>query len=85
MSVTHNSPCTYVCSIVIDATTYRNPGAGGKVYKLGPKQAVLLVRPRGWHLDEAHVTVNGAVISGSIFDFALYFFHNHHVLTAKGR
>eukprot|EP00953_Heterococcus_sp_UTEX-ZZ885_P016687 9369-Heterococcus_DN1.PRE.2 len=62
---------------------YTNPG-NGKVYKVGEKQAVLLVRPRGWHLDEAHVTVDGQVVSGSIFDFALYLFHNHHPLCAKG-
>ncbi|KAF9081685.1 hypothetical protein BGX29_004345, partial [Mortierella sp. GBA35] len=40
------------------------------------KVATLLVRPRGWHLDEKHVLVDGQIVSGSIFDFALYFFHN---------
>lgn len=58
--------------------------SNGKVYKLNPKTSVLFVRPRGWHLDEAHVTVNGQPASGSIFDFALYFFHNVHALTDKG-
>ena len=48
----------------------------GKSYALNEKTAVLLVRPRGWHLDEAHVTVDGAVMSGSLFDFGLFFFHN---------
>jgi malate synthase len=63
--------------------SYTNP-ANGKIYKLKPKTSVLFVRPRGWHLDEAHVTVNGQIASGSIFDFALYFFHNVHALTEKG-
>ena len=48
----------------------------GKSYRLGPSPATLLVRPRGWHLPERHVTVDGAPISGSLFDFGLYFFHN---------
>mmetsp|Transcript_55857 Transcript_55857/g.83216 ORF Transcript_55857/g.83216 Transcript_55857/m.83216 type:complete len:545 (-) Transcript_55857:558-2192(-) len=56
----------------------------GKVYAPKDKTAVLFVRPRGWHLDEAHVTVNGRVTSGSIFDFGLYFYHNVHHLIKKG-
>ena len=48
----------------------------GKSYKLGKKPAVLLVRPRGWHLLEEHMEVDGAPVSGSLFDFALYVFHN---------
>src|SRR3954466_14591628 len=56
----------------------------GKRYQLNEKTAVLLPRPRGWHLDEKHVTVDGAVISGSLFDFALYFFHNAKELLARG-
>ena len=65
--------------------TYTNP-ATGKVYALdnNKKTAVLFVRPRGWHLDEAHVLVNGRAASGSIFDFALYLFHNHEALRARG-
>lgn len=63
--------------------SFTNP-SNGKVYKLKPKTSVLFVRPRGWHLDEAHITVNGKVASGSIFDFALYFYHNVHVLAEKG-
>ncbi|MEO5922578.1 MAG: malate synthase A [Bryobacteraceae bacterium] len=55
----------------------------GKQYKLNPKHAVLLVRPRGWHLVEKHVTIGGEVVSGSLFDFALYFFHNVKPLMAK--
>lgn len=45
---------------------------------------MLFVRPRGWHLDEAHVTVNGRVASGSLFDFGLYFYHNVHALLQNG-
>eukprot|EP00977_Amphora_coffeiformis_P001270 scaffold261_cov170-Amphora_coffeaeformis.AAC.18 len=63
--------------------TYVNP-TNGKVYSLNAKTSVLFVRPRGWHLDEGHVTVNGKVASGSIFDFALYLFHNAHRLLEKG-
>jgi len=48
----------------------------GKEYKLNDQTAVLLVRPRGWHLSEKHVLVDGERASGSLFDFALYFFHN---------
>jgi malate synthase len=56
----------------------------GKDYKLGAKTATLFVRPRGWHLPEKHVTVDGKPISGGIFDFALYFFHNAKELIARG-
>jgi malate synthase len=56
----------------------------GKSYQLNDKPAVLLVRPRGWHLDEKHVKVDGKRISGGIFDFALYFFHNAKELLARG-
>jgi malate synthase len=48
----------------------------GKSYRLNPEIAVLLVRPRGWHLTEKHITVDGQPISASILDFGLYFFHN---------
>ncbi len=48
----------------------------GKSYALKEKTAVLMVRPRGWHLSEKHVLVDGERASGSLFDFALYFFHN---------
>ncbi len=55
-----------------------------KEYKLAPEIATLLVRPRGWHLDERHVTVGDEPISGSLFDFGLYFFHNARELLARG-
>lgn len=48
----------------------------GKEYKLGDKLATLIVRPRGWHLPEKHVLYNGKPISGSLFDFGIFFFHN---------
>ena len=54
--------------------SYQSPE--GKSYQLGEKTAVLLVRPRGWHLPEKHFQVDGRPISGSLFDFGLYFFHN---------
>jgi malate synthase len=55
-----------------------------KRYAVGPKPAVLIVRPRGWHLLEAHLTVDGAMISGALFDFGLYIFHNARALLAQG-
>ncbi|MFH3481415.1 malate synthase A [Xanthobacter variabilis] len=60
-----------------DATT-------GKAYRLGPKPAVLIIRPRGWHLPEAHVLVDGTEMSGSLFDFGLYVFHNAKAALAQG-
>jgi len=56
----------------------------GKAYKLNDRTAVLIPRPRGWHLDEKHVLVDGKPVSGSIFDFALLFFHNAKELLARG-
>src|ERR1051325_2273058 len=56
----------------------------GKQYRLNEKVATLLVRPRGWHLEERHVEVDGAPMSGSLFDFGLYFFHNARRLLDKG-
>ena len=58
--------------------------SGEKQYRLNDKTAVLLVRPRGWHLDEEHVTIDGQPVSASLFDFALYFFHNAQELIARG-
>jgi len=56
----------------------------GRQYRLQDKTAVLIPRPRGWHLDEKHVLVDGEPIAGAIFDFALYFFHNAKELLARG-
>jgi malate synthase len=58
--------------------------ARGKSYRLNERTATLLVRPRGWHLTEAHVRVDGAPVSAGIFDFALYLFHNADALKAAG-
>lgn len=62
---------------------YTNP-ANGKEYKLNEETAVLLVRPRGLHMVEKNVTVNDEVMSGSLFDFGLYFFHNAKEAIARG-
>lgn len=56
----------------------------GKRYQVNDDAAVLIVRPRGWHLDERHVHVNGQALSGSLFDFGLYVFHNHEALKERG-
>ena len=56
----------------------------GKAYKLNDKTATLVVRPRGWHLDEKHVLVDGVPMAGAIFDFGLYFFHNAKRLQKRG-
>ena len=55
----------------------------GKRYELNEKTATLMVRPRGWHLPEDHVLIDGEPVSGAIFDFALYFFHNAKALLAR--
>jgi malate synthase len=56
----------------------------GKEYRLNDKTAVMQVRPRGWHLDEKHVLIDGQRVSGGIFDFALFFFHNAKEQIARG-
>jgi malate synthase len=58
--------------------------AGTKTYKLNDKIATLQVRPRGWHLDEKHVLIDGRRVHGGIFDFALFMFHNAKELLARG-
>jgi len=63
--------------------TFADP-ASGKSYALNQKTAVLFVRPRGWHLPERHVMVDGKPMSGSLFDFGLYFFHNVKEAMARG-
>jgi malate synthase len=62
--------------------TFESPE--GKSYRLGERLATLVVRPRGWHLDEAHVLVDGAPISASLFDFGLYLSHNGRELLDRG-
>jgi malate synthase len=67
----------------VDGTiTFTNPD--GKEYFLNEEVAVLLVRPRGWHLPEKHFLVDGSPMSGSLFDFGLYFYHNARRLLEKG-
>ena len=58
--------------------------AGTKTYKLNDTIATLQVRPRGWHLDEKHVTVDGRRVHGGLFDCALFLFHNAKELLARG-
>jgi malate synthase len=62
--------------------TYASPDS--KHYRLNDKVAALLVRPRGWHLDEKHLLVDGQPMSGSLFDFGLYFFHNARERVGRG-
>jgi malate synthase len=57
---------------------------GGKAYRLNSTVATLLVRPRGWHLEERHLRVDGRPASASLVDFGLYFFHNAHALRERG-
>lgn len=56
----------------------------GKEYKLNEETATLVVRPRGWHLEEKHILLGGERISASLFDFGLYFFHNAKELMKRG-
>ena len=58
---------------------------GGKQYRLNEKTAVLFPRPRGWHLDEKHVRIDGQFIAGGLFDAAVFAFHNARTLQAKDR
>src|SRR5260370_5709782 len=62
--------------------TFTNPD--GKEYKLNQEVAVLLVRPRGWHLVEKHLRVDGEPVAGGLFDFGLFFFHNAKELITRG-
>ena len=62
--------------------TFTSPD--GRVYRLQERTATLLVRPRGWHLEEKHVAVDGVPISGALFDFGLYMVHNARELLARG-
>jgi malate synthase len=69
-----------------DASTRRiefaNPD--GRVYRLNPSVATLIVRPRGWHLPEKHLQVDGQPVPGAFVDFGLYLFHNHAELKRRG-
>jgi malate synthase len=63
--------------------SYADP-ATGKVYRLADRTATMIVRPRGWHLPEKHVLVNGEAVSGALFDFAIYLANNHEALARAG-
>ena len=65
-------------------TFSQSSAAGTKSYQLNDKIATLQVRPRGWHLDEKHVTVDGQRVHGGLFDFGLFMFHNAAELLARG-
>lgn len=67
---------------VAGSIQYESPE--GKKYELASKTATLMVRPRGWHLEEKHFRVAGKSISASLFDFGLFFFHNAKKLIARG-
>src|SRR5512138_2287781 len=56
----------------------------GKHYELKDRTAVLIPRPRGWHLDEKHLRVDGEAVAGAFFDFGLFFFHNAKELLSRG-
>jgi malate synthase len=72
-----------LCDAVRRTITFDDPETG-RHYLLNEKTAVLFVRPRGWHLPEKHLLVDGEPISGALFDFALFFFHNAEELVARG-
>lgn len=63
--------------------SFEAPGTG-KNYSLNEKTAVLMVRPRGWHLSEKNIEIDGRAASGSLVDFGLYFFHNAKELIDRG-
>jgi malate synthase len=63
--------------------SYEDP-ATGKVYRLAEHTATLIVRPRGWHLPEKHLRINGDTVSGALCDFALFLANNHEALARRG-
>ena len=71
-----------LCDVVDGTITFISDQ--GKKYGLQDQTATLFVRPRGWHLVEKHVKIDGEPISAGIFDFGLYFFHNARKLISKG-
>ncbi len=72
-----------LCDAVRGSIAFDDPETG-RHYELGDKTAVLFVRPRGWHLPEKHLLVDGEPMSGALFDFGLFFFHNAKELVARG-
>jgi malate synthase len=71
-----------LCNAIRRKIEFRSPE--GKEYRLNDEVAVLFVRPRGWHLLEKHVLVDGEPVSGGLFDFVLYVFHNARELIQRG-
>ncbi len=71
---------------LIDAVrrTIEYAAPDGRAYRVGAAPATLIVRPRGWHLEERHLEVEGSPVSASLFDFGLYFYHNAHELLRRG-
>ena len=61
----------------VNGTISFHDKARNRVYKLNEHTAKLFVRPRGWHLPESHILVDGQPLTGCLMDFGLYFFHNH--------
>ena len=59
-------------------------GMTGKIYRLSERTATVVMRPRGWHLPEKHVRINGETVSGALFDFALFIANNHAALAQRG-
>jgi len=72
-----------LCDAVRRTIAWEHPQSG-KRYALNARTAVLFVRPRGWHLEERHVLLDGAPLSAALFDFGLFFFHNARELVARG-
>jgi malate synthase len=72
-----------LCNHWLGRLEFTDPESG-KHYAVSDKPAVLMVRPRGWHLPEAHVTIAGEPISGGLFDFGLYVWHNAKAALARG-
>ena len=60
-------------------------GTKSRRYRLDQKTAALALRPRGWHLLEKHLAVDGQILSATLFDFGLFFYHNAHELVARGK
>ena len=71
-----------LCDAVDRSITFTNPD--GRFYQLNEQTATLMVRPRGWHLDERHVLVDGAPIPAGLFDFGLFFYHNAQAALQRG-
>jgi malate synthase len=72
-----------LCDAVRRRITFDDPESG-RHYTLNERTAVLFFRPRGWHLPDKHILVDGEPISGSLLDFGLFFFHNARELVARG-